>query len=160
GARPAADVLIVPEDSGRRKISLGGQAVERLPRIGLGVAGHGRALAPREVELLRRLRPAHLWADLPLGDARTPAVLGRAAAEARALDAMLEVALLLGDSPREADLEALARELERTRPPVAAWLVLHGGKGTVDAGWLRRARGYLQRYDPKGRIGAGTNLTF
>src|SRR5262249_60395639 len=37
GARPVGDVLIAPEDSGRRKISLGGKAVARLPQIGLGV---------------------------------------------------------------------------------------------------------------------------
>jgi hypothetical protein len=39
--------------------------------LGLGIASRGGDLSPREIELLRALRPAHLRADLHcLGKAR------------------------------------------------------------------------------------------
>src|SRR5262245_19874112 len=41
----------------------------KLPAIGLGVAGHGRPLSPREVEVLRALRPAHLRVEVDLSTA-------------------------------------------------------------------------------------------
>jgi hypothetical protein len=158
--RLPSDAASVPAETRPLSVRLGGKTVARLPRLGLGIAGHGRPLAPREIDRLKALRPAHLRVDLELGDAGAPAALERAAAEARALGAVLEIALLLGDAPREEDLEALLREAERVRLPVGAWLVLHGRKDMVSADGMRLARQRLHRCDPAARIGTGTNLYF
>ncbi|MCC6627632.1 MAG: hypothetical protein IT340_09545 [Chloroflexi bacterium] len=109
---PAAGVRLV----------LGAGQGHGLPPIGLGMASHGQALAPAEVERLRLLAPAHLRVDLTPSDADSAAVLATAVAAATALGCPLELALFLaGDG--HADLTWLATRLPGV--PLARVLVFH-----------------------------------
>jgi hypothetical protein len=129
-----------------------------LPAIGLGVARAGEPLTPAELGRLRALRPAHLRAELRLGDTGWPALLRRAAAEAAALAAPLELALIIGDA--EGELAALAAELAALRPAVARWLVFSAGSATSDGAMVRRARAALAALTPGAAFGGGALASF
>jgi hypothetical protein len=77
-----------------------------VPAIGFGQPSHGEALSPHEAGLIAALRPAHLRVDLAMGDPAVPALLDRAAADARAVGAPLELAIHANDTsgPALADL--------------------------------------------------------
>lgn len=130
-----------------------------LPRLGLGIASHGHMLTAREQELLRALNLAHLRVDVRLSDTEYVETLRRAAAEARALKAKLEIALHLTEAA-EAELQALAQLLAAIQPDVAAWLIFHAGQPTTPAELAALARRYLSAYDPSIPIGGGTNIYF
>ena len=115
-----------PADGGEPRLELGRSTDQSLPSIGLGMASHEGSLSAREVDVLRRLHPDHLRVDLYLAES-WPRPLARAVEAARALGAKLEVAVFVTDEA-EAQLDALARELAATRPPVARVLVFYGGK--------------------------------
>jgi len=70
-----------------------------LPHLGLGLAGHGQPLSPRELDRLRALRLDHLRVDLTLSGPDWEAALRRAWAEARALGGV-DVGAELGGADR------------------------------------------------------------
>jgi hypothetical protein len=128
------------------------------PRVGLGGAGLvalGEAAASR----LRRLRLAHLRADLRLEGAGWEEALDRGLANARAVDAPLELALFLPDDPRAA-LRGLADRASALRPRVASWLVFRAGDATTAEGDVTLARQALAAVDPSARFGGGTDRHF
>jgi hypothetical protein len=128
------------------------------PAIGLGGAGLVE-LKEADLARLRPLRLAHLRADLHLESAGWEAALEHAAANARALDAPLELALLLPDEPRAA-LADVARHAERLRPRVASWLVFRAADGLTADGLGALAREALSGVDPAARFGGGTDGHF
>ena len=130
-----------------------------LPRIGLGVASHGRPLAAREIERLRALNLAHLRVDVRLAQADVEATLRRAAEEAKALGAALEVAVHVTDNA-EAELSAFRALLNEVKPPVCTWLIFHARELSTTEPWVRLARQILGDYAPEARLGAGTNAFF
>jgi D-apionolactonase len=131
----------------------------RVPRLGLGVASHGQALGERERDRLRRLGLAHLRVDLDLYRPTWPQALDRAAAEARALGAELEIALILGDAP-ERELDALIDAARGLGAHVARWLVFHRSEKSTSAQWLRAARARFNDAVPPAPVFGGTNAYF
>jgi hypothetical protein len=130
-----------------------------LPRLGLGMATHGRPLNETERQRLTTLKLSHLRVDLNLSEPNYKENLHRAAAEAALLDAALEVALFLTNDA-ENELCAFVEELERVRPRVSIWLIFHTEEKSTKEKWVRLARDYLSNYDVEAKIGAGTNAYF
>jgi D-apionolactonase len=130
-----------------------------VPRLGLGIASHGRPLEPAESERLRRLKLDHLRVDIRLDDAGYPDLLRRAAAEAEGLETSLQVALFLSDRGRE-ELRALKREFEVIQPPVNSWLVFHKDQKCTGRHWVEMAKRILREYAPGSPVGSGTNAYF
>jgi hypothetical protein len=151
GAPPAADSVAddIPT------VSLGPKLGRRLPPIGLGIARGAGRLSPREVELLRALRPGHLRADLDLGS-EWQAELERAVEQCAELSTDLELALTLRCDP-EAELDAVAAALALLDPPLARLLVFHAHEPVTTGRWLRLAR---NRIPPGTPVVGGTNLYF
>jgi D-apionolactonase len=138
-----------------------------LPRIGLGMAHHGRPLSDREVSRLKALTLDHLRVDLDLSSGTWMNALRRAAEQATAIGASLEAACLVSDAA-EAELNAVADFAERTSPaggqgtayPVATWLILHQSSGAVPQEHMQLARRRLGSCWPDAKIGSGTNANF
>jgi hypothetical protein len=130
-----------------------------LPHLGLGAGTHGRVLNETERQRLRALRPHHLRVDLNLSEPNYKDKLNRVAAEAASLGAALEVALFLTNNA-ENELGAFVAELERVEPRVSTWLIFQVEEKSTTKQWVRLARNYLSNYDPKAKIGAGTNAYF
>ena len=134
-----------------------------LPQIGLGVASHGRPLSEREMARLKALHLAHLRVDLLLSEPGYPGLLSRATAEAAALGAPLEVALLLSDAA-EQELQQFKPALDQIKPPVDRWLIyparelFKGDSPTAQV--VALARKHLARHVPAARFAAGTNADF
>ena len=134
----------------------------QLPPIGLGQASHGSPLGEREQALLRGLRPAHLRVDLALHQPGGPSWadgLRRAAADAAALGAALEVALTMSDAARE-ELTALAGALPALRAEVARWLVFHAGELATPERGVSLAREVLGPVRPGVPVAAGSRAYF
>ncbi|HEX6971924.1 MAG TPA: hypothetical protein VF234_06875, partial [Limnochordia bacterium] len=157
GAMPAGASRPVGADAVRAVKIAAGPPVP-LPRIGLGMASHGRPLSERERGRLRRLRMAHLRVDLALAEPGWRDRLRLASEEAAALGTRLEMALILSDAA--AELEALKAELARWRPPVAAWLVFHAQEPCTEGEWVRLARAQLAAYGEGIPLTSGTNAYF
>src|SRR5712692_5631367 len=132
--------------------------VRRLPSLGLGMASHGQALAAREIEMLRVLRPDHLRVDLRLQDSSYPRDLERAMHAGESLGCALELALFMSDA-WEDQLRALA-SLLAPPPPIARILVFHTGREPVDAPWMRAVRERLRELAPGAPVAGGTNVYF
>lgn len=140
-------------------IRLSSQVVGPLPQIGLGVPSHGGFHTEREVQLLRALRPTHLRVDLRLSQPDWLIVLRRAAAEAHALGACLEVALFLTEDA-EAQLAGLRVALNDIEAPIARWLVFHETERATPDHLLDRVRRTLRDLPVIAPIGGGTDNSF
>jgi hypothetical protein len=136
-----------------------GAAPQALPRIGLGSASHAQPLARTEVERLRALALAHLRVDLHLSEPGYEAALRRAWSEAQALGTGLEAAIFVPGTATEA-LHALLGLLVAVRPTVNQWLVFHADEAVTPAWLAVLARDILGPYDPRARLGIGTNRYF
>ncbi len=136
-----------------------GSSLGSLPGIGLGMRSDERPLAPREIDRLRLLRPAHLRVDLDLGAADVTDRLHRSAEAARALGSSLEAALLLSDRAED-ELREFAGRLRELRPPVRRWLVFHRDEWSTTAPWIRLAREHVGRYDAKIPLYSGSRANF
>ncbi len=156
--RGIPEVRAEPRDAGII-FSIGGRPGGSVPRIGLGVASHGQPLTERELTRLKALSLSHLRVDLTLSQPGCGSVLRQAAAEARALNVPLQVALHLGDSAVE-ELGGLAALLEQGKPAVCTWLVFHVAEESTTEKWVRLARQYLAGYAPEAKFGAGTDAYF
>lgn len=134
-------------------------AARPLPPIGLGMAGHGRALTGREIERLRLLRPAHLRVDLRPAEATWPQRLARAVEDAAAVGAALEAALFLSDEAGR-ELDALLGAAQATSARVARWLVLHAREKSCPRRVLEPALGKLRALDAAVPVATGTDANF
>lgn len=130
-----------------------------LPRIGLGLASHGQPLSEREVVWLRALRLAHLRVDLDLASGAYEPSLQRAAHEARALGAALEVALFCSDATAT-ELDGLAALIATREIPIGAWLLFQHGQRVTPPGLVQEARRALGPYAPSASFAGGTNVYF
>jgi hypothetical protein len=127
------------------------------PALGLGGAGLG-PLGAADAARLRSIRLDHVRADLRLGEPGWVACLERANADARAIDASLELALFLPDDPRQV-LRDLAGRAAELRPRVACWL-LFAPDGTTADGVAALAREALAGAFPAALFGGGTDGHF
>lgn len=129
----------------------------RLPQLGLGVAAHGEALSQREIESLRRLKPAHLRADIRLSDPSHLAKLNQALLEAEALNSKLELALHL---PRhgEPQVTELSSLLEKHQGKLSRILALKEGEAATSVETLERI--HKQLAPLRVPIGAGSDCNF
>jgi hypothetical protein len=151
-------------DDGAPRLTLGEPLGRRLPPLGLGAAGHGRSLTPREVERLRAVRPSHLRLDLRPGDPDAAEALARARQDCDALGCPLALAVLLSDDA-EAELARLATLLG-AGAPVARVLAFHaqnrsGPRTESSTGPLvELARRLLGPVVGAAEFAGGTNLYF
>ncbi len=142
------------------RVTLGEPTGRRLPPIGLGTASHGGELAPREIELLRRLRLDHLRVDLHLGDPSYRSAFERSAAACRALGCGLELAVFLpadGDAAALGDLAAL---LSKAGVLVRSVLVFREGEEVAAGRWVQLVRERLRAAAPDALFAGGTNVYF
>lgn len=130
-----------------------------LPRIGLGVAHHGKPLTQKELERLKKLNLSYLRVDVNLTHPNYDSVLRRANREAKALNVPLEIALTLSDAAAR-ELGQLGAVLETVKPAICRWLIFHISEESTSAKWVRLARKSLRRYAADAMIGAGTNAFF
>jgi hypothetical protein len=133
--------------------------VFHMPDIGLQMASHSIPLTETELRRLRKLNIHHLRIDLNLSVLSYPDVLLRAQSEAQALGIFLEIALFLGQSPKE-ELHGLLNRLEVIKPQVSSWLIFHLEEYSTSEKWISLARSYLLKYDSQAKIGAGSNHYF
>jgi len=137
-------------------LGVGEQACAPLPRLGLGVASHGGPLSPMEALRLKALRLSHLRVELRPSEPGWREALTRACAEANAIGARLEVALLLSGEA-EGELRLVAEAAKVLQPRVEHWLVFPATERAVSPpGLVPLARRYLAG----ARIGGGTNRYF
>jgi hypothetical protein len=126
------------------------------------IAAAGKPLSAKQAARLKALKPAHLRVDVPLWKTGWQRRLKRAARQAQALGAKLEIALFVSD---EADDELRLFVVE-TRPSTgsggaslrgARFLIFHRSEKTPNARWLALARQHLGK---KAVLYGGTNLFF
>lgn len=161
-AQPEPSVVTVTEDVAGPpvEVRVGTVTASSLPRIGLGMASHGKTLTALEVVRMRALHLHHLRVDLPLWQAdECRRRLASAAADARALDLHLEIALFLSDDAAR-ELAQLRVLLDEIRPPAVRWLIFHQREKSTSAHWVDLARMHLAGYAAGARFGAGSNAYF
>jgi hypothetical protein len=146
-SQPSAGPIVAP----------GGRLLDRLPRLGFGIAMQPADMVA--IERLRGLRPDHLRVDLTATEDPTADRLQSATAQADALGTVLEAAILLDDDP-ERDLHHLAEIIQKIRPPVGSWLICRGLIGVAGSEELALARHHLGDFNAATRFGVGTNLYF
>jgi len=151
---------ILPVNVGRSpQLSISTTPVVALPPLGLCVASHGRALSGREMDRLKALRLSHLRVDLRLEDPNHPACLEQASADANALGCGLHVALSLCEHTDKL-LPAFVQHLERIRPSVLLWIVLHENENPTSEKTVEQIRPALQKYAPTVLFATGTRDFF
>jgi hypothetical protein len=131
-----------------------------LPRIGLGLARHGKPSSANAIKRLRLLQLDHLRVELELNGPDWRGNLRRAASEANALDCALHVAIFLSPRAEEAELNELAAELAVLCPPVSLWLLYHCSEPATGECWVGLAQAVLSRFGSEIPIAAGTNANF
>jgi hypothetical protein len=151
---------ILPVNIGRPpQLSIQTTPVFALPPLGLCVASHGWPLTAREIERLKALRLSHLRADLRLDDPGCAAKLEQATAEANALGVGLHLALVLCEQTDRL-LPAFVEELQRLKPRVLLWIILHESENPTSEKTVQQVRPALQKYAPNVLFAAGTNDFF
>jgi len=154
-ARPVLPVLL-----GRPpQLSISTTRSVPLPPLGFCVERSGRALAPREIDRLRALRPAHLRVDLRLFAPDYPTLLESAGAQSNVLNAPLHLAVIVSNEA-ERELKALAELIRKTQPKVGLWLIFHRAEETTSPRWVATARQILGSYNPTVLFAAGTLASF
>jgi hypothetical protein len=127
-----------------------------LPQVGMCIAADGKPLSAKQAARLKALKPAHLRVDVPLWETGWQRRLKRAARQAEALGAKLEIALFVSD-----DADSEFKRFVETRHGAslrgARFLIFHRGEKTSNAHWLALARQHLGK---KAVIYGGTNLFF
>lgn len=152
GEMPAPPAVEAAED--RPVVLEVGAESYPLPGIGVQVASRGEDLSAADIARLAPLHLDHLRVDLTPADGQAADRLRAAAAQARALDASLVVALHLGTDV-DAGLEAVAAACRAERPPVVAWLVIAAADAT-----FAKARAVLAPLVPGALVGVGRDTNF
>ena len=161
-ARGDAPKASIPRDP---VIEVGEQLGQRLPALGFGQPDHGRPLSVREAGRIRALRPAHLRVDLQLANASCADDLDRAANDARAVGADLELAVFAneGSTPALADLASRLRESDIRVARVLVYLAAEGFSALsafTPAAVVRLVRDELQPVIGDVVFAGGTNQNF
>jgi hypothetical protein len=151
---------ILPINIGRPpQLSVATTPVFPLPPLGLCVASHRRPLSSRETARLKELRLSHLRVDLNLEDPGYPAVLEQATREAQAIGAGLHIGLLLWDHC-DRELPKLIEHLQRLKPRVLLWIILHDAENPASERTVQQVRPALQSFAPNVLFAAGTRDFF
>lgn len=145
-------------------IDVGGE-VGPLPAIGFGQPSHGDPLSPREASRLVELHPAHLRVDLVAKDPEAAAILERAAADARAVGAALELAVHASDTSGAAlaGVAGRLRALEVRVSRVLVYFLAEGYSavaGLTPASVVRLVREHLEPVTGSVPFAGGTNQAF
>jgi hypothetical protein len=146
-------------------IEIGEPLGRRLPAIGFGQPSHGRALSAHEAARIAALRPAHLRVDLQLANGFVADDLERAAGDARAVGADLELALSAneGSGPALADLAARLGALDVRVARVLVYLAADGFSplsALTPAPVVRLVRRELEPVTGEIVFAGGTNQNF
>jgi hypothetical protein len=140
-----------------------GTAGQPLPALGLGQAHAGKPLGARQIARLKALKLHHLRVDLDL-NGKWQRELRRAAQDANALGAKLEVALFVDPENAYAQLDALRRQFEALRPKISHWLIFPQTGSQIEAPAIAdlvgAARERLAHYNRKAIFAAGTDADF
>lgn len=139
--------------------SVSEKPLTRLPRIGLCMASHGRALSQKELERLKALNLSHLRVDLDLTIDDSISAFRLASSDASKLGVPLEIALILSDNAGD-ELKALVRSLDQIKPSIWTWLIFHKEERSTPEWLIKYAQDQLARYSPDTLFGAGTNIYF
>lgn len=134
------------------------EARSRLPAVGAGAASHDLDPTPREQGLLRAAALDHVRVDVEPARTDWRASLRRGVAEARALGAPLELAVIL--SGDDDDLEAFATALRDEGAPVSRVLAFHRAEAVSSAKTVARVRAATERSTGRVPVVGGTNLYF
>ena len=129
-----------------------------LPPIGLAIAFHRAPPTEVEIARLRALAPAHLRAKLDATGEGWEERLGRAAEQATALGAGLELEVLTGDGGE--GLERLVPVLAALGVPLARLLVFPASGLVTTAPVLDRARRLLTEAGSGAPVGGGSRAYF
>lgn len=141
-------------------VTVGNEPIATLPALGLGSASHGQPLTEREVQALRLLNLGHLRVDLDLSQRDFGATLARAAEDAKAIHAALEIALRVGENAAS-ELAALSSAFQQASvAEVARWLVFSRNEPVAAVELIEQARRVLEALTPGVAIGGGTDLYF
>jgi hypothetical protein len=141
-------------------VNVGNDPVATLPALGLGSASHGQPLTEREADALRLLNLDHLRVDLNLSQDDFGATLARAAQDAKAIDAALEIALLVGENAASELVEFSNTFNQMQVGKVARWLLFASNEPVTPIELLEQARPTLETLRPGVSIGGGTNIYF
>lgn len=141
------------------EVRLGHSSGRRLPLIGLGVSSSDLSPDKDAIEGLRALKLSHLRVELRLCTPDYEARLRNATVEAVLLGCGIEAAVFVSDSA-EQELDRLQSVVERVRPPVRQWLILHNSEKVTSGNWVAIARAKLAGYRPIAKFGGGTNAYF
>ncbi len=156
----------VAADAQAASVEVGSRPAGSLPPIGFGEAFHGERLSTDEVTRLRLLRPAHLWLDLDLGAPDWHERLRRAAENAAALGAGLELSAVAAEDGGFDRLASAIADLPApvlrvfAFPPVSLPVVFprHDLETTRDV--MSQARSAFERAGVKVALGGGTRAYF
>jgi len=146
-------------------VGIGASTGRWLPALGLGMPSHDGLLTARQADLLRDLATDHLRVDVPLRPGAWEAGLERAAGDARALGAALELAISANESSGE-QLALLAERLRAADVAVARVLVYALAEGfsafvsTTPAAIVRLVRDTLEPVIGPVVFAGGTNQNF
>jgi hypothetical protein len=146
-------------DPASTAVSVGSVPGALLPRLGLGSAGHGRALGPQELRRLKLLGPAHLRVDVNPSDPAAAGLLRRSAAEARAVGCGLELALHL-DERSAGDLKSFVALMGPLNLPVSRWILYKAAEPVPPERFLAAARETLIPFRPEASLAAGSDAHF
>jgi hypothetical protein len=129
-----------------------------LPQIGFSLGADVNPLSPREIDLLKRLSPAHLRVDLRL-DGEFQPTLRQAAAAAQQLGCRLDAVLYVGQESERA-LTTLLSTVEEIGAPIARWTIFPAAGWSTTPAVAGIARQILEGYDSSLPIGGGTPANF
>lgn len=136
------------------QIEIGGATGKALPPLGLGAVD--AALSEAQIAALQTLSLSHLRVDLRLHDFAS--TCRRAAAQAKALDCALEIALFVGEQSASVDgLLELAALLDELQTPMHAFLIYADNVRVAPREILLEARRILGQLGP---VGSGSNANF
>jgi hypothetical protein len=127
-----------------------------LPKLGVSVAGNGKAISKKEAERLKVLKLSHLRVDLALWQSDWKAKLKKAAKDAALLGSKLEIGLFVTDAAGD-ELKQFVEAMRGMKLPVARYLIHHCKEQATGQKWIELARHHL---GPKAVVYSGTNLFF
>jgi D-apionolactonase len=140
-------------------LDIGQPSTIPLPRIGLGMSSYGQPLTQNEIVKLKLLNLSHLRLDLYPSNSDYPSLLKQATMDAVSLGVELEIALFLSEKAED-ELMSLAAQLNLIKPKICTWLVFKEGDFSTNEQLMGLAREYLSNFNPKAKIGSGTNAWF
>jgi hypothetical protein len=132
-----------------------------VPDIGLGLSADSPLPSASQRDLIRRLNLSHLRVELDLGQPGWQDFLGRAFADAAAMDCLVDVAFTTGDQGTADDeMRRLAKAASAQRHRIGRLLVFSRIAWSTPAALVKRARQILGPIDARIPLIAGTIANF